>query len=62
MLAWHSSLFSIKLVPMVVLFLSNNVHSSLDLFQWILVSNGLISNHKLTITLAMVDEILRLYL
>ena len=59
-LAWLSSLCSIKLVPMVVLFLSSNVHSSLDLFQWTWVFNWLISNCRLAISLVLVDGILRL--
>ena len=60
MLDWHSSLYSIKLISMVVLFLSSNVYSSLDLFQWTWVFNWLISNHGLVISLVLASGILRL--
>ena len=59
-LVWHSSLFSIKLVALVVLFVSSTICSSLDRFPWIWVSNKLVSNHRLAISLALVDATLRL--
>ena len=40
MLVWHSSLCNIKLLPMIVLFLSINIRSNLDLFQWTWVTKG----------------------
>ena len=60
MLVWLSSFLRIKFMPLVVLFLSNTICSSLDQFPWTWVSNELDSNRRLALSLALVDGILRL--